>query len=143
MSSFYGPIPTASLLVALPLRLAAGTIFFAHGAQKLFGWFGGGGLEGTTQYMASIGLEPAALSAYAAGGAEFFGGIALLLGLAVRPASLLLAVTMVVAIISVHLPHGLFVRNNGYEFALALLACCISLAISGAGRFSVDHALSR
>jgi len=75
----------------LPLRVAAGIIFTGHGAQKLFGWFGGYGLEGTGQFMASMGLEPGLLMALLTGGAEFFGGLALLLGLAVRPASMLLA----------------------------------------------------
>jgi len=72
------------------------------------------------------------------GGAEFFGGLALLLGLAVRPASMLLAITMLVAIVSVHLPNGLFLSNSGYEFALALLGISIALLILGAGRWSLD-----
>lgn len=127
---------------ALPLRLAAGVIFAAHGAQKLFGWFGGHGLEGTAGWMASIGLEPGVLMAVLAGGAEFFGGLALILGLLLRPAAVVLALTMVVAIITVHLEHGLFIANNGYEFGLALLAISVSLAIRGAGSASVDQELS-
>jgi len=127
----------------LALRLAAGSIFAAHGAQKLFGWFGGYGLEGTGQWMASIGLTPGYLLALLAGSAEFFGGLALILGLLVRPAAAVLAVTMLVAIFSVHIDKGLFVSNNGYEFGLALLVVSISLAISGAGRASLDRALQR
>ena len=99
----------------VPVRIGAGAIFAAHGAQKLFGWFGGYGLEGTAGWMASIGLEPGMLLAALAGSAEFFGGLLLIIGLVVRPAALLLAVTMVVAIVTVHLDNGLFMANNGSE----------------------------
>ena len=126
----------------LVLRIPVGIIFAAHGGQKLFGWFGGHGLEGTGQWMASIGLEPGYLMALLAGSAEFFGGLALLLGLLVRPASVALAVTMIVAIFAAHAGNGLFMSNNGYEFALALLAATVSLALSGAGQASVDAVLA-
>lgn len=129
-------------LSPLALRLSAGIIFAAHGAQKLFGWFGGYGLEGTGQWMASIGLEPGYWMALLAGSAEFFGGLALILGVLTRPAALALAGTMVVAIVSVHLPNGLFMSNNGYEFGLSLLAISVSLVFSGAGRFAVDNLLA-
>ncbi|WP_160966899.1 DoxX family protein [Pseudomaricurvus sp. HS19] len=125
----------------LALRIPAGIIFMAHGAQKLFGWFGGYGLEGTGQWMASIGLEPGYLMALGAGSAEFFGGLFLLLGLLTRPAALVLAVTMAVAILSVHIGNGLFMANNGYEFGLALLAISVALLIRGAGIVSLDRIL--
>ncbi len=126
----------------LPLRLATGVIFAAHGAQKLFAWFGGYGLEGTAGWMASFGLEPALLMAALAGSAEFFGGLALIFGLLLRPAAVVLALTMVVAIVTVHLEHGLFMANNGYEFGLALLAISVGLAIRGAGSASIDQVIS-
>jgi putative oxidoreductase len=126
---------------ALALRIPVGVIFAAHGAQKLFGWFGGYGLEGTGQWMDSVGLSPGYLMALLAGAVEFFGGLALIVGLLVRPASAALAVTMVVAIFSVHIDKGLFMSNNGYEFALALLAAALALAFSGAGRGSLDRML--
>lgn len=126
----------------LPLRVAAGAIFAAHGAQKLFGWFGGHGLEGTGGWMASIGLEPGILMAALAGSAEFFGGLALIVGLLVRPAAVVLALTMVVAIVTVHLANGLFMANNGYEFGLVLLAVSVTLVIRGAGSVSADQAIS-
>jgi putative oxidoreductase len=129
-------------LDTLPVRVAAGIIFVAHGAQKLFGWFGGYGLEGTGGWMASIGLEPGMLMAALAGSAEFFGGLALIVGLLVRPAAAVLALTMVVAIITVHLANGLFMSNNGYEFGLALLAVSVSLAIRGAGSVSADQVIN-
>jgi putative oxidoreductase len=77
-----------------------------------------------------------------AGSAEFFGGLALLFGVLVRPAAAALAFAMLVAIFSVHIDKGLFMANNGYEFGLALLAASVSLLISGAGRLSVDAALA-
>jgi putative oxidoreductase len=135
-------LATNDSLSGLALRIPAGIIFAAHGAQKLFGSFGGHGLAGTGQWMASIGLEPGYLMALAAGGAEFFGGLALLLGLLTRPAALALAVTMLVAIFAVHLPHGLFMSNNGYEFGLALLAISVALVFNGGGKLSLDRRLA-
>jgi|TARA_B110000305_G_scaffold102044_1_gene114754 putative oxidoreductase len=132
---------TATGLDTLPLRVGAGVIFAAHGAQKLFGWFGGYGLEGTGGWMASIGIEPGVLMAALAGGAEFFGGLFLIVGLLVRPAAVVLAITMVVAIAAVHLQNGLFMTNNGYEFGLALLVISVGLAIRGAGSISLDRLL--
>ncbi|MAB51712.1 MULTISPECIES: DoxX family protein [Marinobacter] len=124
---------------ALALRIPVGIIFVAHGAQKLFGWFGGYGLEGTGQWMDSIGLSPGYLMALLAGGTEFLGGLALIIGLLVRPASAALAFAMLIAIFSVHFQNGLFMSNNGYEFGLALLAASVSLMFSGAGHASVDR----
>jgi putative oxidoreductase len=126
----------------LALRIPAGIIFTAHGAQKLFGWFGGYGLEGTGQWMGSIGLSPGYVMALLAGSAEFFGGLALIFGLLVRPAASVLAFAMAVAILSVHIGKGLFLATNGYEYGLALLAVAVSLAVSGAGRGSVDRVLA-
>ena len=132
---------TATGLDTLPLRVGAGVIFAAHGAQKLFGWFGGYGLEGTGGWMASIGIESGVLMAALAGGAEFFGGLLLIFGLLVRPAAIVLAITMIVAIVAVHLQNGLFMSNNGYEFGLALLVISVGLVIRGAGSISLDRLL--
>ena len=142
MKSLINKITTSTAgLDTLPLLVGAGVIFAAHGAQKLFGWFGGYGLEGTAGWMTSIGLEPGLLMATLAGGAEFIGGLLLIVGLLVRPAAFMLAVTMVVAIVSVHLPNGLFLANDGYEFGLALLAVSIGLMFRGAGSLSADRLL--
>lgn len=127
----------------LALRLPIGITFMAHGAQKLFGWFGGYGLEGTGQWMAYIGLTPGYLMALMAGSSEFFGGLLLIIGLLIRPTSAVLAFTMLMAIVTVHLDNGLFMSNNGYEFGLALLAATVSLAISGAGKMSIDSMIAR
>jgi putative oxidoreductase len=134
-------ISTNTSFASLALRIPAAIIFIAHGAQKLFGLFGGYGLEETGQWMTSIGLEPGYQLALLAGSAEFFGGIALLIGLLVRPAALMLSITMLVAIFSVHFANGLFMTSNGYEFALALFAISISLIFSGAGKLSLDNVL--
>ncbi|MGP0174689.1 DoxX family protein [Pseudomonas sp. NCHU5208] len=125
------------------LRIVTGLIFAAHGSQKLFGWFGGYGLAGVAQWMESIGLAPGYLMALMAGSAEFFGGLALIIGLLVRPAAAVLGVTMLVAIFSVHLANGFFMSNNGYEFALALLAISVALVFEGAGKLSLDGKLAR
>jgi len=125
------------------IRILVGIIFMAHGAQKLFGLFGGYGLEGTGQWMESIGLAPGYLMALLSGSVEFFGGLALVVGLLARPAALALSVTLVVAILSVHIGNGLFMSNNGYEFALALLAGTVAVMIEGAGRFSLDRLIAR
>ncbi|MDD1966845.1 DoxX family protein [Pseudomonas sp. NPDC090203] len=124
------------------LRILVGIIFMAHGSQKLFGMFGGYGLEGTGQYMASLGLNPGYLMALLSGSAEFFGGLALFLGLLVRPAAVVLIVMLVVAILSVHIHNGLFMANNGYEFGLALLGAAVAVLFEGAGRVSLDRLIA-
>ncbi|UJF20033.1 DoxX family protein [Vibrio sp. SS-MA-C1-2] len=132
-----------STLAPLVLRIPVGITFMLHGSQKLFGWFGGYGLEATGQWMASIGLEPGYLMALLAGGVEFFGGIVLIIGLLTRPAAFGLAMTMLVAIVTTHLANGFFMSNNGYEFALALLAASTSLIFSGAGKASIDQLINQ
>ncbi|MDX1366132.1 DoxX family protein [Pseudomonas sp.] len=124
------------------VRIIAGLTFAAHGSQKLFGWFGGYGLVGVGQWMESIGLAPGYQMALLAGSAEFFGGLALVIGLLARPAAAVLAVTMLVAIVTVHLANGFFMSNNGYEFALALLAISLAVLVEGAGKLSLDKQIS-
>lgn len=142
MSKLTKIFATSDTFSPLALRVPVGLILAAHGSQKLFGWFGGYGLEGTGKWMASIGLEPGLLMAALSGSAEFFGGVFLLLGLLTRPSALVVAFTMLVAIFSVHIHNGLFMSNNGYEYALALLAVAVSLVISGGGRASVDNLIA-
>jgi putative oxidoreductase len=123
------------------VRILVGIIFVAHGGQKLFGLFGGYGLAGTAQYMESLGLTPGYVMASLAGGAEFFGGVALIIGLLARPAAVALIFMTLVAIFSVHIHNGLFMANNGFEFALALLGALIAILIEGPGRLSLDRAI--
>lgn len=126
----------------LILRVVVGIVFMAHGAQKLFGGFGGSGLEGTAGFFASVGLVPGYLMALLAGSAEFFGGFALVVGLLVRPAAVALAFAMLVAIFAVHWGKGFFSSKGGWEYALTLCAASLSLLFSGAGRASLDGAMS-
>jgi putative oxidoreductase len=115
------------------LRIVTGLTFAAHGAQKLFGWFGGYGLEGVAQWMESIGM---------AGSAEFFGGLALVVGLLVRPAAISLLIAMLVAIFSVHWVNGFFMSANGYEYAMILALISATLVIEGAGKLSLDRRIA-
>ncbi len=128
-------------IAATLLRVPVGLVLVAHGSQKLFGWMGGYGLEGTGQWMASVGFEPGYLMALMAGSAEFFGGLALVLGLLTRPAALVLAFMLAMAM-TLHVGNGLFMSNNGYEYALTLLVVSLALLIQGGGRFSLDQLLA-
>lgn len=133
---------TTFTYATLPLRLGVGIVMAAHGAQKLFGWFGGYGLQGTGQFFAeNLGLKPGILMAALAGGTEFFGGLLLLAGLLTRPTGLALAFTMLVGIVTAH-PDAFFASNNGMEYPLTLLLASLSLAILGGGAFSIDRKLS-
>jgi putative oxidoreductase len=125
-------------LEAVILRVPIGLILAAHGSQKLFAWFGGYGLDGTGQWMASVGLNPGFVMALLAGSAEFFGGVALMLGLLTRPAAAINAVTMLVALFWVHWGHGFFLDTHGIEYALALLSATTALIFIGGGRYSLD-----
>ena len=129
------------------LRLVTGIVFFAHGAQKMLGWFGGYGFSGTMGYFTGAMHIPAPL-AFLAIAAEFFGGIGLILGFLTRIAAFGVTVNMLVAIATVHLPFGFFMnwsgtqKGEGFEYHLLTLAVTTFLMIRGAGAFSVDHALT-
>lgn len=121
----------------LALRVGLGCVMIVHGAQKLFGMFGGGGLEGTTQFFASIGIPMAGAAALLVGLVEFFGGIAVIVGAWTHIAALLLAIDMLVAIITVHLPNG-FSGEGGYEFTFVLFLVAMTLFFVGPGHYSLD-----
>lgn len=125
----------------LLLRVAIGTVFLAHGAQTLFGAFGGIGIAGTAQSMAETGLLPGVFFAVLAGLTEFGGGLFLLVGLLTPLAGLAIAGVMTVAIITVTGPNGFFSQDLGYEFNMVLIAVALALAIAGPGRLSLDHLL--
>lgn len=124
------------------LRVVTGLTFMAHGSQKLFGWFGGYGLAGVGQWMESIGITPGYLMAALAGSAEFFGGLALVVGLLVRPAAASLLVAMLVAIASVHWANGFFITENGFEYAMILALISTVILIEGAGKLSLDRRIA-
>lgn len=130
------------------LRLVLGIVFFAHGSQKMLGWFGGYGFKGTMGFFTQQGHIPAPLAVLAIC-AEFFGGLGLIVGLLTRIAAFGITCNMVVAILTVHLPNGLFMnwagtqKGEGYEYHLLVLAMTVAIMIKGAGALSIDRALSR
>ena len=129
------------------IRLVLGIVFFAHGAQKMLGWFGGYGFTATMNAFTGTMHIPAPL-AFLAIAAEFFGGLGLILGLLTRVAAFGIAVNMVVAVVTVHGQFGFFAnlsgtqKGEGYEYHLLALAMCAFLIIKGAGAVSVDQKLS-
>ena len=124
------------------VRVTAGLLLVPHGAQKLFGWFGGYGIEATGQFFAAkLGL-PASL-ALTAGIIEFFGGLLLAAGIATRPVAALVFGLMAVAVVQVHLPAGFFWTNGGYEYPLLWGIVALSFVIRGGGRYSVDGLIAR
>jgi putative oxidoreductase len=123
------------------LRAVIGGLFVGHGTQKLFGWFGGHGPEGTSQMFESIGLRPGRRHATAAGAAEAGGGALIALGLFTPAAAAAIIGTMFTAIRTVHFKNGPWVTNGGYEYNLALIAAMATLADLGPGDVSLDHAL--
>jgi putative oxidoreductase len=126
----------------LPLRIALGVIFLAHGGQKLFGWLGGKGLLATAGYFAGkLGLTPGLPWAMLAGGGEFGGALLLLFGLFTRLGALSIAMVMIVAIAKVH--WGTFFMPAGIEYALSLLGAAVALLITGGGKFSLDAWLQK
>ncbi|WP_328338134.1 DoxX family protein [Streptomyces violaceus] len=124
----------------LLLRLGTGGVLAAHGTQKLFGWFGGGGIEGTGQFMESVGYVPGKASATAAGLAETGAGTLLALGLA-TPAAGAAAAGAMAGAAAVHTPNGFFNQGGGYEYAATLGLTAAGLAVTGPGRLSLDHLL--
>ncbi len=124
----------------LLLRLGTGGVLAAHGAQKLFGWFGGGGVEGTGHFMESVGYVPGRTNAMMAGLAETGGGILLALGLA-TPAAGAAAAGAMAGASAVHAPNGFFNQEGGFEYAATLGLTAAGLAVTGPGRLSLDHVL--
>jgi putative oxidoreductase len=126
------------------VRIAAGLLLVPHGAQKLFGWFGGYGLGATGQFFAAkLGLVPGAFFAGLAGGIEFFGGLMLAAGLLTRPVAALVVGLMAVAAFHVHLANGFFWTAGGLEYPLLWGIVALAFAVRGGGRYSLDAALGR
>ena len=125
------------------IRLFTGLILMPHGAGKLFGWFGGRGIEGTAAGFAKMGLEPALPLATLVGMTEFFGGLFLAIGLLTRPAALGMIAIMAVAVFQVHLKNGFFWFNGGYEYPLLWGIIGIAILFRGGGALSVDRKIGR
>ena len=142
LETVLGSYPSWSLLI---VRLTLGAVFFAHGAQKVFGWFGGNGLKGTIGYFQQALRVPPALTVLAAF-TECFGGLAMVAGLLARPAALGLIGVMLVAIAKVHRQHGFFLnwslqagKGHGFEMNFALIGMALAVLVGGAGAVSVDR----
>lgn len=125
----------------LLIRVVLSIVFIAHGAQKLFGAFGGRGLAGTAEAWAGLGLQPPGLFALIGGVAEFGGGLLMLAGLLTPVAALAIAGMMIGAIALVAGAQGFFIQNQGYEYNLVLIVVAVAVAIAGPGRLSLDHGL--
>ncbi|MGE5514292.1 MAG: DoxX family protein [Bacteroidota bacterium] len=138
-----GAVSTALSPLAEPMvRIATGLTLVPHGAQKLFGWFGGYGIEATGQFFATqLGLP--AWIAVVAGLIEFFGGLALAAGLFTRPVAALVTGLMAVAVVQVHLGAGFFWTSGGFEYPLLWGIVALSFVVRGGGRFSLDAAIGR
>ena len=126
------------LLIA---RMVLGLLMAAHGTQKLFGWFGGYGLAGTGGFFEQLGFRPGRFFAAAAGTTEVVGGLLVAAGLLGPLGPALILSVMVVAIVTVHWPHGLFAQNNGIETPLLYAVGAVALALTGPGAYSLDGLL--
>lgn len=123
----------------LILQATIGLILAGHGAQKLFGWFGGHGISGTSAWLASLGLRPARFWALVAGLAEFCGGICTALGLFHPLGPLAIIASMLMAIALIHAPKGLWISNGGGEYNLVLIAVAAVLGLVGPGPYALDR----
>jgi putative oxidoreductase len=123
------------------LRVVVGAVMAGHGAQKLFGWFGGYGIAGTGGYLESLGFRPGRIFATAAALAEFLGGLLIAVGFLGPIGPAVVLATMIVAAISVHWQNGLFATTNGIELPLVYAAISAALALTGPGAYSIDEAV--
>lgn len=121
----------------LIIRLVVGLTFAGHGSQKMFGWFGGYGLKGTGGWLESIGIKPGVGMAFLAALAEIIGGLLFAAGLWLPIGALLIVLTMLVAIFTVHGKNGYWVTQNGFEYNLILIAVAIGIALVGPGAYSI------
>jgi putative oxidoreductase len=121
-------------------RIALGLLMAAHGAQKLFGWFGGYGLDGTAGFFEGLGFRPGRLFVVSAAASEIVSGLFLAAGFFTPLAAALMVSVMVVAAVSVHLPNGVFAQNNGIELPLVYGVVAAAIALTGPGAYSVDAA---
>jgi putative oxidoreductase len=128
-------------LIVLLARVLIGGLFIGHGTQKLFGWFGGYGPEGTGGYMESLGMKPGREHALAAGATEAGGGALLALGLATPAAGAAITGVMATAIRTVHQPNGPWVTENGWEHPASIMAAVLAIVEAGPGPLSLDAAL--
>jgi putative oxidoreductase len=120
-------------------RLLLGSALAAHGAQKLFGWFGGGGPAGTAKFFESLGFRPGSIFAIAAGLGEFVGGLLTLLGFLGAAGPVVIVLVMLVAIFSVHVSKGFWASKGGWELPSMNVSAALAIAFAGNGAYSIDH----
>ncbi len=119
------------------VRVALGVIFLAHGMQKLFGAFGGSGIDGFSQMLKALGFATPIFWAWVVGLVEGVGGLFLLLGILPRVSAALIGIVMIVAIVKVHGPKGFFMMQGGFEYPFLILMACIAVLFSGGGKLSL------
>jgi putative oxidoreductase len=122
----------------LLLRVVMGLVMAGHGAQKLFGWFGGDGINGTASFVESLGWRPGRTFALLLGAGEFFGGLAFVLGFLTPFAAAVLIAGLATAAWAVHRPNGLWNSAGGFEYHLVLISAALAVAWTGPGRVSLD-----
>ena len=139
-----GAVYDALAPLALPMiRVTAGLLLLPHGSQKLFGWFGGAGMQATAQFFASVGFEPGWFWALLVALTEFVGGLCLALGFLTRPAAAAIAGFMATAVVQTHWPNGFFWTDKGFEYPLMWGIVAFAFVILGGGRYSVDARVGR
>jgi len=140
LAKIYRPLEPLAYPV---VRVFAGLMLMPHGAQKLFGSYGGPGFDRASQFMASQFGAPGALWAGLVGGTEFFGGLLIALGLFTRVAGVMAAVLLWVAVFAIHMKNGFFSSNGGYEYAMLWAIVASAIAVRGGGNLSIDKAIGR
>lgn len=141
MGTYAADLQTLSVGLLL-VRVVVGLIMAGHGAQKLFGWFGGYGVRKTGEFFAQLGFQPGTAFAAAASISEIISGLLVTFGFLGPIGPALMIAVMIVAAITVHWEHGLFAQNNGIEVPLLYAAAAFGLALTGYGQYSLDNALS-
>jgi putative oxidoreductase len=126
---------------SVPLRLGLGVVFLGHGLQKVFGLFGGPGIDGFAKMLSGLGFAPAVSWAYLAALVELLGGLFLILGICVRISSALIFIVMAVATVKVHLAKGLFLSSGGFEYNLVIISVCLALLLSGPDKLCITKKL--
>lgn len=139
MGGFYGAASGWGYPI---MRFFVGLFLVPHGAQKLFGWFGGSA-QGTAAFFTKVGLEPALSLVYLVGAIEFFGGILIAIGLLTRPAAAVACIMLLVAVFSVHMGNGFFWTKSGYEYPMLWAILMFAIFLRGGGERSLDSAIGR
>jgi len=141
---FMAPVYRTGSCIAWPMvRFFAGIDLVPHGMQKLFGAFGGGGMEKTIAMVSHLGFAPPAFWAYLLAGTEFFGGLMIAFGFLTRLGAAAATISLTVAFLAVHLKNGFFLMSGGYEYAMFWAVVCFAIFLRGGGPFSIDARIGK